>query len=94
MRNTAGLKRGGSPGRPVGAKDRHPRSARRAVEDLLERFGNDPVLIESALRKGIGARPPASFPYLKLVVEKLTGAAEQTITLPTVSLIRHERIGD
>lgn len=64
------------------------------VEDLLEQFGSDPVLIESALRKGLTARAPASFPYLKLLVEKLTGAAEQTINLPTVKRIEHERIAE
>jgi hypothetical protein len=84
----------GEGGKPKGAKDRVPRSARRMVEELLERLGSDPALIESALTKGITARPPSSFPYLKLVVEKLTGAPEQTINLPIVNRINHERIAD
>ena len=42
-------------GKPKGAKDRfgHTRSAKRAVLDLLDRFGNDTVLSEATL----GARP-------------------------------------
>lgn len=82
------------PGRPKGSKDRVPRSAKRMVEDLLERLGADPKVIEPALLKGIAAKPPSSFPYIKLLVEKLTGAPEQTINLPRVKELVHERIPD
>lgn len=73
----------GQGGKPKGAKDRYPRSAKRAVELLLERFGNDEALIAKALRAGLAANPPASFPYLKLVIEQIGGAPEQPVSVVT-----------
>lgn len=83
-RNTSGLKRDAGPGRPKGSRDKHPRSAKRAIEALLEDFGNDVALIESVIRKGLTARPPTSFPYLRLIVEQNAGAPEQDVNVRTV----------
>jgi hypothetical protein len=81
VRNTSGLKRDAGPGRPKGSKDKVPRTARAAVTALIERLGADTELIESVLRKGLSARAPSSFPYLRLLIEQNIGAPEQTHTL-------------
>lgn len=82
---------GNPKGKPKGAKDKVPRSAKRAVELLIERFGTDTALLEKALRKGLEAKAPSSFPYLKLVVEQSVGAPEQPVTgTTTVVFSKHE----
>ena len=47
----------------------HTRSTKRAVLDLLDRFGNDTVSLEATLVRGLQVKAPSSFPYLKLFVE-------------------------
>jgi hypothetical protein len=71
----------GQGGKPKGAKDRFPRSAKRVVEYLLERIGTDETLMERVLRRGLEARPPASFPYLKLILQHNELAGKQEIVL-------------
>lgn len=71
----------GNGGRPVGAKDHYPRTAKRAITELLEKFGNDTELISRVLHNGLTARAPSSFPYLRLLVEQQLGAPDQTINL-------------
>ena len=74
--------RSGNPsGKPKGAKDRYPRSAKRAVEWLLDRFGSDTDLLDTVLRQGLMARPPSSFPYLRLIIEQQLGAPDQHINV-------------
>lgn len=70
-------------GRRRGSRDTVPRSGRAAVRMLLERFGNDEALIEKALRAGLAAKPPASFPYLKLLIEQHAGAPDQQVSVVT-----------
>lgn len=72
----------GQGGKTKGAKDRFPRTARAAVTKLLEDFGNDVQLIEATLKRGLAAKPPSSFPYLKMVVEQNVGQAELPVTIP------------
>lgn len=67
---------GNPKGKAKGTKDRFPRSARSAVKALLEKFACDTDLIDRAMTKGINARPPCSFPYIRLVVEQQVGQAE------------------
>lgn len=74
--------RSGNPaGKPRGAKDHFPRSAKKAVEGLLGQFGNDITLLKRVLQRGLDAKPPTSFPYLRLIVEQQLGAPDQSITL-------------
>ena len=74
--------RSGNPaGKPYGAKDRYPRSAKRAIEHLLEHFGSDTALLKRVLQRGLEARPPTSFPYFRLLVEQQLGAPDQAIIL-------------
>lgn len=79
---------GNPAGKPKGAKDKHPRSAKAAVVGLLERFGHDTALIERVLRRGLEARAPSSFPYLRLIVEQHVGAPDQAVT--GVTRVIHE----
>lgn len=74
-------KSGNPAGKPKGAKDHYPRSAKRAVEALLEKFGTDTELLENVLKEGLTAKPPTSFPYFKLLVEQQLGAPDQSISL-------------
>ena len=76
----------GQGGKPKGAKDHFPRSAKRAVEALMERFGTDTELLESVLTKGLTARAPSSFPYLRLIVEQQLGAPEQAVYFRNIVL--------
>jgi len=71
----------GSPGKPKGAKDRFPRSAKRIVEHLLETYGMDPTLLDAAMRRGLQARPGVTAPYCKMVIEHLKGAPDQVVSL-------------
>lgn len=80
----------GQGGKPKGAKDKHPRSARAAVNKLLEDFGNDVQLIGEAIRRGITARAPSSFPYIKMVVEHHVGQPEQTVNVDLAKKVVHE----
>lgn len=70
-------------GRRRGSRDTVPRSGRAAVRMLLEQFGHDVELLRSALRAGLEAKPPASFPYLKLIIEQNTGQPEQQVAVVT-----------
>ncbi len=45
----------------------------------MERFGSDVAFLEDVLRKGLSARAPSSFPYLRLVIEQNAGAPTQII---------------
>lgn len=81
---------GNPAGKPKGAKDKHPRSAKRAIELLLEEFGTDTELIGEVLRKGLQARAPSSFPYLKLVIEQNAGAPDQDLRVVTKVVHVHE----
>ena len=78
----------GQGGRTRGARDKHPRTGRACVNQLLERFGTDEALLEKALRAGLTARPSASFPYLKLLIESRVGQPEQAVSV--VTKIVHE----
>lgn len=80
----------GEGGRPKGAKDRLPRSAKQAVAGLLEKLGSDVELIESVLKKGLAARAPSSFPYLRLLVEQNVGAPDQNVNTKTTVVHKHE----
>lgn len=71
----------GSPGKPKGAKDRFPRSAKRIVEHLLETYGTDPTLLDAAMRRGLQARPGVTAPYCKMVIEHNLGAPDQKVSL-------------
>ena len=84
--NRTSFKKGvsGNPeGKPKGTKDRfgHTCSAKRAVPDVLDRFGNDVVLLETALVRGLQAKAPSSFPYLKLIVEHNMRTPEQNVSV-------------
>lgn len=80
---------GNPAGKPKGAKDHYPRSAKHAVTKLLEDFGNDVDLIGDVLRKGLTARAPSSFPYLKLVIEQNAGAPDANVNLVTKIVHEH-----
>ena len=68
---------------PHGAKDKLPRSGRACVNALVEAFGANEDLLREAILKGLSAKPPSSFPYLRMVVEHNVGAPEQPLSLTT-----------
>ena len=80
---------GNPAGRPDGAKDKLPRTAKAAVAGLLQRFGSDTALIGSVLQKGLEAKAPSSFPYLRLVVEQQVGAPDQNVAVTTKIVHEH-----
>lgn len=82
-------KSGNPTGRPHGAKDKHPRGAKAAIRQLLDDFGNDTDLIKRVLLRGLEARAPSSFPYLRLLVEQQVGAAEQPVNVVTKVVHEH-----
>lgn len=91
--NSGNFRKGqsGNPkGKPFGAKDKYPRTAKRAILQLLEEFGNNTQLIGEVLTRGLQARAPSSFPYLKLIVEQQVGMPDQTLTLDLARKVIHE----
>lgn len=97
MANSGQFRKGqsGNPaGKPLGAKDHHPRTAAAAVRNLLDEFGNDVELIRDALTKGLRAKAPSSFPYLRMVVEHHAGSPEQTVTHRVPNIVFKEYVGD
>ena len=72
----------GAPGKPKGAKDRYPRSAKRAMELMLEAYalGKLPMVMQ-ALDKGIAARPPSSARYIEMIIEHVKGLPDQKVDL-------------
>ena len=66
--------------RPLGSKDKFPRTAKRHVEWLLERYGTG-GLLDAAMTAGLSARPGTTAPYCKMVIEHLKGAPDQTVNL-------------
>lgn len=81
-------KSGNPNGKPKGAKDKRPRSARAAVNQLLDAYGMDVSKIKAAIDAGLEANPPNSLGYVKLVVEHQVGQPEQTLNVPgSVSFI-------
>lgn len=75
-------KSGNPKGKPRGAKDKRPRSARAAVNQLLDDYGMDVSRIKAAIDAGLDANPPHSLGYVKMVVEHQVGQPEQTVNVP------------
>ena len=76
-------------GRPKGSRDVIPRSAKKAVLGLLQRFGANEKLLTSVLKKGLDARPPSSFPYLRLIIEHQVGQPDLAISTKTTIVHEH-----
>ena len=73
---------GNPAGKRRGARDRFPRSAKRAMELMLEAHARQKLpMIVAALDKGIQARPPFSAGYLKLAIDHVKGLPDQTLDL-------------
>lgn len=70
-----------SRGRPRGAKDKTPRTAKRVVEWLLERYALDVGLFDKAMRAGLRAKPGTSAAYCRMVLDHHAGAPDQAVTL-------------
>jgi hypothetical protein len=70
-----GLKRDAGPGRPKGSKSKVP-SVMRLCADLILK---EPTLIVDAFRRGLTAKPPVSFPYLKLMTDHWDGQPAPTL---------------
>ncbi len=82
---------GNPTGKPRGAKDKHPRSAKRVIQELLEQFGSNTELLTTVFRRGLEAKPPTSFAYLKLLIEQQLGAPDQTVkVLPQIVFKEHD----
>jgi hypothetical protein len=61
-------------GRRKGSKDKVPRSLKMSIVRICQEVvTQDPALIRRAIRNGLKARPPASFPYLQLAAHYLDG---------------------
>ena len=80
---------GNPAGKPKGATDLLPRSAKAAVAGLLQRFGSDTAYLATVLSKGLDAKAPSSFPYLRLVVEQQVGAPDQNLAVTTKIVHEH-----
>ena len=80
--NTSGLKRGGSPGRPKGSKDRFPRSVKASIRKVMEKIARqEPKLIEQVIRDGFAGKPRDAFPYVQLFAHYLDGKPPETINV-------------
>lgn len=68
------------PGRPLGAKDKLPRSAKASIKKIFEEVGStDPEMIRAAIMRGLQAEPPKSFPYLQLAAAYVDGRPVETV---------------
>jgi hypothetical protein len=73
---------GNPAGKPKGAKDHYPRSAKKLLEQLLEKYATEKLeLIENALDQGLKAPAPASSAYLKIAIEHIKGAPDIVLNL-------------
>jgi hypothetical protein len=67
-------------GRPLGAKDKVPRSVKASIKKIFEEIGStDRELIREAIMRGIQAEPPKSFPYLQLAAAYVDGRPAENV---------------
>lgn len=71
---------GNPTGRPIGAKDLAPRTAKAAIQTILEMYAQDQAW-QLALEAGLRARPPYSAPYLRLLLDHIAGFPDQPLRL-------------
>jgi hypothetical protein len=70
------------PGRPKGSHDKIPRSVKASIRAVFEEVATeDPELIRRAVRAGLEAPPPKSFPYLQLAAFYVDGRPVEDIKL-------------
>lgn len=80
--NTSNLKRGGSPGRPKGSRDKVTRTFKASIKHVFEEVATeDPELIRTAVLRGLRGRPREAFPYVQLAAFYLDGKPAETIKL-------------
>ncbi len=84
----------GEGGRPKGSRNKFPKASKEAVAALLRKFGSNTALIEAVILAGLKARPPASFPYLRLIVEQQVGLPDQEVNVRTVVQHVYETLTD
>lgn len=83
MRNTSGLRRGGSPGRKKGSRDRVPRSFKASIKTMYERLAKtEPELFEGAIRRDLqNRRGIAAFHHVQLAAYYLDGKPKEHVEL-------------
>jgi hypothetical protein len=87
-RNTRGLKRGGSPGRPPGRKNKVPHSFKVSIKQVFEKVAtDDPELMEKAVLRGLKGKPRESFPFLQLAAYYIDGKPAETVKLQPPAML-------
>jgi hypothetical protein len=70
------------PGRPKGSPDKVPRALKASIRRVIEEIASDdPELIRAAVRAGLSAPPPKSFPYLQLAAFYVDGKPVEDVKL-------------
>ncbi len=70
------------PGRPRGSRDKIPRALKASIRQVFEDIASeDPELIRAAVRAGLTAPPPKSFPYLQLAAAYVDGKPADEIKM-------------
>jgi len=79
-------------GRKKGSKDAVPRSFKASIKAVFADVAStDPALITRAIRKGLAAAPPKSFPYLQLAAYYIDGKPAETVRVqPDLSKLSDE----
>lgn len=90
-RNTAGLKRGGSPGRPKGVPNKTTTAAKSAIELAAEGLGGTPRLIAWAQADPLNERAFWTQIYTKLLPLQVTGNDGKDLIPPAITFVVHEQ---
>jgi hypothetical protein len=80
--------RAGNPGRPSGIQEAVPRSVKASVRAILaEVVADEPTLLREAIRRGLAAPPPKSFPYLQMAAHYLDGKPAEEAQWPGIACL-------
>lgn len=80
-----------SPGRPKGAKDKHPRTWKGTIKSIFEEIASDdPDLLRNAIIKGLKAPAPKSFHYLQIMTHYIDGKPVEAVPVADVRRLVRE----
>jgi hypothetical protein len=69
-------------GRKKGSKNRIPRTLKQSIDQICQELvDTEPGLLRRAFRRGINARPPASYAYLQLIAAYTVGRPAERLEI-------------